>query len=255
MFTSEKQFTQRASNIVYEEVYFNSDMTENNYDNSTGYRLKYPELFSANNSQDKCIAPRKVNVKPSANQLKFTFVLDSFYNKNANIAIDVTPYNTMQEVLNEMKNQISSQNNGLYQMQYIYNTMSGILVISFIDENDELVEFKFEFTEVGNDGDLWEFFNQPGLPQFPTANYVDSIALSNVWNRDYLYVHASFSNSKYHYLCTTNDNWEYPTKLFYDNVFGYDFYIYFTTDGITKIIPYYANKLIELSFVLRKAGL
>ena len=253
MFTSEKQFTQRASNIVYEEVYFNSNMSENNYDNATGYKLKYPELFSANNSQDKCIAPRKVNIKPSAHQLRFSFVLDPGYDNKASIAIDVTPYNTMQEVLNEIKNQVADQNNGLYEMQYVYDTMTGLLSISFVDENDEIVEFKFEFTEVGNI-ELWKFFNQPGLPQLPTE-YTDSFGLSNVWNRDYLYVHASFSNSRYHYLCTTNEFWESPSKLFYDNVFGYDFYIYFTTDGITKIIPYYANKLIELSFVLRKERL
>lgn len=250
MFKSEKQFTERASKLIYEEVYFNSCMTEDNYDSASGYRLKYPELFSANNSQDKSIAPRKIRIIPSAHQLRFSFVLDPGYDNKASIAIDVTTYNTMQEVLNEIKNQVADQNNGLYKMQCTYDTMTGILFITFLDENDEIVEFKFEFTEVGNNIELWKFFNQPGEPQLPTE-YTDSIRLANVWNRDYLYVHASFSNSRYHYLCTSNDDWESPSKLFYDNVFGYDFFVYFTTNGITKIIPYYANKLIELSFILR----
>ena len=80
---------------------------------------------------------------------------------------------------------------------------------------------------------------------------ISSFNLTNVWNRTPLYVHASFSDSKNHYVCMTNDYWEKPSKLFYDNVHGLEFTIYFTTDGVNKIIPYYANKLLELSFILR----
>ena len=70
-----------------------------------------------------------------------------------------------------------------------------------------------------------------------------------------LYFHASFSDSKYHYVCKTNDYWEKPAKLFYDNINGLEFTVYFTTDGVHKIIPNWSNILLELSFILRTQDL
>ena len=48
---------------------------------------------------------------------------------------------------------------------------------------------------------------------------------------------------------------EKPAKLFYDNVNGLEFNVYFTTDGIHKIIPIWSNILLELSFILRTQDL
>ena len=249
MFKTEKQFTERASKLIYEEVYFNSCMTEDNYDSASGFRLKYPELFSANNSQDKSIAPRKIRIIPSAHQLKFDITIPTQIAPDIfSIQIDVTPENTTQEVLNEMKRQLKEQTED-YDLIYDYDTMSGHLNLTI---NNGVPFFYLDFENDSDEEQLWKFFNQRRSPGFGQANaMINSIELDNCWNRDYLYVHASFSNSRYHYLCTSNDDWESPSKLFYDNVFGYDFFVYFTTNGITKIIPYYANKLIELSFVLR----
>ena len=249
MFKTEKQFTERASKLIYEEVYFNSCMTEDNYDSASGFRLKYPELFSANNSQDKSIAPRKIRIIPSAHQLKFDITIPTQIAPDIfSIQIDVTPENTTQEVLNEMKRQLKEQTED-YDLIYDYDTMSGHLNLTI---NNGVPFFYLDFSNDSDEEQLWKFFNQSSNPGFGQANAtINIIELDNVWNRDYLYVHASFSNSRYHYLCTSNDDWESPSKLFYDNVFGYDFFVYFTTNGITKIIPYYANKLIELSFVLR----
>ena len=75
------------------------------------------------------------------------------------------------------------------------------------------------------------------------------------WNRTPLYFHASFSDSKHHYVCKTNDYWEKPAKLFYDNVNGLEFTVYFTTDGVHKIVPRWGEILLELSFILRTQNL
>ena len=51
-FKTERQFTTRQQKLIYEEVYFNNDMTINNYNPLTGYELKYPQFFTANPSQE-----------------------------------------------------------------------------------------------------------------------------------------------------------------------------------------------------------
>ena len=78
------------------------------------------------------------------------------------------------------------------------------------------------------------------------------IHLCNVWSREPLYVHASFSSSKKHYLCRTGDFWFKPSKYYYDNITNDEFDIFFTTDGTHWIIPYDAVKIIELCFILRQ---
>ena len=66
-YKSEKAFTKnQLKKLVYEEVYMNNDMTINNYNPNTGYQLNYPQFFSSNPSQDKSIAPRRIQVSIQA---------------------------------------------------------------------------------------------------------------------------------------------------------------------------------------------
>ena len=98
--------------------------------------------------------------------------------------------------------------------------------------------------------DMWDW-DEDDLNSYAPSE----TTLENVWNRDQLYLHASFSNSKRHYLCFSNEVWERPSKIYFDNTYGSEFSVYYTTDGIHRLDPLYAHKLIELSFVLRTSTL
>ena len=267
-YKSEKQFTKsQIKKLVYEEVYFNNDMTINNYNPYTGYQLQYPQFFSTNPSQDKSIAPRRIQITPSSHQFRlcisFRDAAAQEHSTNIFFLVDVLQGNTTQEILNFIReNSVCQDGGATYALRSVYDKMTGDLEFQAYNiTNMQPVEFKFMCPSYDDYMRFWEFLNQIGDPfsnlqidQNYTANsliYTFQYQLNNVWNREILYVHSSFSNSQYHYLCLSSEFWEKPSKLFYGNVNDNAFYIYFTTDGVHKIIPYYANKLIELSFVLR----
>lgn len=267
-YKTEAQFTNRQSTkLVYEEVYFNKDMTISNYNYNSGYELRYPQFFTANPSQDKSIAPRRVEVIPSAHQFRLCISFrdeeGQEHSTNQFFLIDALQGNTTQEILNLIRENSICTNNGItYGLRSIYDKTTGQLHFEGVDiTNLKAVEFRFMCPSKDDYNHFWMFLNQIGEPftniainnyyKQDSLIYLYSYELNNVWNRESLYVHTSFSNSQHHYMCLSTDYWEKPSKLFYGNVNDNAFFIYFTTDGVNKIIPYYANKLVELSFVLR----
>ena len=266
-FKTERQFTTRQQKLIYEEVYFNNDMTINNYNPLTGYELKYPQFFTANPSQDKSIAPRRVKITPSAHQFRLCISYkDSQGQEHSNnnfFLVDILQGNTTQEILNYIREQSICNDNGtVYELRSLYDKTTGLLIFQgFNITNLQFVDFRIMCPSYDDYAGFWKFLNQIDEPfndlkrnenyQLDSMMYVQIYSLNNVWNRETLYVHSSFSNSQHHYLCLSNEFWDRPSKLFYGNVNDNAFYIYFSTDGVNKIVPYYANKLIELSFVLR----
>ena len=48
MYRTEKQLTTKQNKVIYEEVYFNSNMTIENFNDNSGFLLTYPNKFSQN---------------------------------------------------------------------------------------------------------------------------------------------------------------------------------------------------------------
>ena len=115
-FKTERQFTTRQQKLIYEEVYFNNDMTINNYNPLTGYELKYPQFFTANPSQDKSIAPRRVKITPSAHQFRLCISYrddqGQEYSNNNFFLVDILQDNSTQEILNYIREQSLCNDNG-----------------------------------------------------------------------------------------------------------------------------------------------
>ena len=255
MYKTEKQLTTKQNKVVYEEVYFNSDMTQENY--NEGYRLTYPNKFSQNPSQDKSIGIRRVEVIPSPHSINVGVEYNGVGTSQF-VSCEYQSDNTLQEILINLLPQLTKNNCYLV---YAFDKMTGKLSIAAMN-NGVQTTFRFVCRTLAEYSQLWALFNQPGDIPFESylldsnfnttsLSFVQRYDFTNVWNRTPLYFHASFSDSKYHYVCKTDDYWEKPGKLFFDNVHGLEFQVYFTTDGVHKVIPFYAVKLLELSFILR----
>ena len=116
-YKSEKAFTRnQLRKLVYEEVYMNNDMTINNYNPNTGYQLNYPQFFSSNPSQDKSIAPRRIQVSPSSHQFRLCISYKDaalqVHSTNAYFLVDVLQDNTTQEILNFIRESSVCQDGG-----------------------------------------------------------------------------------------------------------------------------------------------
>ena len=276
MYRTEKQLTTKQNKKIYEEVYFENDFHLSNYKETSGFLLTYPNKFSQNPSQDKSIGIRRIDLDPGS---YFLYIAVEFQDGQQTIT---TPFyrgeyqsnNSLQEILVDLSNNLIYKNQDgtiIYKISYIYKPDEGVLKLYSVKidgQQNQIQQLPFRFVCFTYDDylRLWSLLNQlNGKPfegylqdedyDIDSLTFVNEYNFTNVWNRTPLYFHASFSDSKYHYVCKTNDYWEKPAKLFYDNVNGLEFNVYFTTDGIHKIIPIWSNILLELSFILRTQDL
>ena len=264
-FKKETQFTNNASKRVFEEVYTNDDLDNNK--TSDSYRLTVPQMFANNPSQEKAISPRRVMCEPKPHIFTAGVEYESSDGqklRTPNIRFDFTSTNNFEEIINDIVDKtIYDENNEMFKLMYSFNKLNGMLMIVAEDKYFAPVKFRFYCPYYDDYMELWSLFNQTNRPFYSeeenidnydelTTPLVDSYQLPNVWSREPLYVHASFSNSKKHYLCRTGDFWFKPSKYYYDNTNQNDFQIFFTTDGIHKIVPHDAVKIIELCFILRQ---
>ena len=287
-YKKESQFTNNASKRVFEEVYTNEDMTEEKiYDKS--YLLNVPQMFANNPSQEKAISVRRVICEPNnyhfnmrvcfidsrgepiystAERYTFTTHNDTdtilysiCQNMRSEKVVDI-PYEDEEDGEIVTKTETVTE---IYRLGYQYNKSTGELKFYAYEENGQIrpIPFKFEFDTYKDCLAFWSLLNQVGNPfnidvkpedfEADDMNYVyDVLTLNNVWSREPLYVHASFSNSTKHYLCRTGDFWFKPSKYYYDNINQNNFNVFFTTDGTHRIIPYSAVKIVELCFILRQ---
>lgn len=265
-FKKESQFTNNASKRVFEEAYFNDDMADNRANVSTkSYSLRVPEMFATNLSQEKAISPRRVSCVPNAHVFRCSVhyydLYDSYLNESEMQSFDFTSMNLLEEILSSLVEQtkIKTDDNE-YSLHYEYTKNTSSLSI-YATHNDNGVKFCFSCPTYKDYQELWGLFNQTSFPfgiendslyMEDSLDPIDILHLTNVWSRENLFVHSSFSSSKYHYMCRTNDFFNKPTKYYYDNINNNEFEIYFTTDGINKVIPYDSVKIIELAFILRQ---
>ena len=96
------------------------------------------------------------------------------------------------------------------------------------------------------------FLNQPETEANRTmlTDILSPKSFSNVWNRQSLYIHSSFSNSHRSLIGRNNDFYTSPSKKYQYSTSTNTFNIFFTSDGVTRIFPLYCDFYFDLSFIL-----
>jgi hypothetical protein len=273
MFNSEKQFTNRASKISFEETFMNVDTPDLSFSPSTGYRFGYPSDWLSNPSQRKMIGLRSLKITPSSHTLDFYISVKNIGETvtyiTKNIYWSITAENKLYEMLHILNSQLrepftldpdpTPESPTYYiSFEYQYDPKTGKLEMRafLVDPSNNKTDCKFEFFDINvaseNLEDFAKFLNQQDL----TAA-VDILEAStatktfyNVWDRNTLFFHASFSGSRRHLIGRNNDFWPTPSKKYDFRDSTNDFYVSFSTDGLNKLFPYYCNFYLELTFIL-----
>lgn len=257
MIQSEKEITKYASKISYEETYLSADLQAGDITNM-GYHFRYPPMWVNDNSTKKLIGLRRLEQIPSSETFNFDFleVTDGDEVKY-HVSVSVLPENSLTEILFEINRQIIEQSFSKRALHYVLTgtTLSMGIVdrdngsdidsyfgstlaqqaffinfLRFLNQSlEEIPDMLFYMTDVGNAQDTWIF--------------------NNVWDRKRLYFHSSFSRSNRQLLDKNNTHWEKPSKYYPAQSATSDFYIWFTTDGVNKVIPYYSDFHMDLCFV------
>lgn len=271
MFKTEKQLNKKATKIAIEEIFTKNEVVNNEYDSSVGYRFNYPTRWLADPSQNKMIGIRRLKIIPAAYYIVLRITAKIFDKtttlRSVPLVRDFTimSENKTEEILNKICSEFTWKTtyddptikNINYYLAYTYNyednSVKFYIKSDYTEDPDKT--FKFTIGTGANNPDtekFLKFMNQP-VNTINIANlntYTDYKTFHNVWDRNDLYFHASFSTSKRQYIGINNDFYMAPNKLFSFPTNTSEFTIRFTTDGIKNILPLYSNFIIELIFII-----
>ena len=265
MQVSEKQFNKKATVDAFDEIYTNFDVAvKDEYLADSGYPFDFPTRWLNDPSMNKRIAIRRLDVVPSSHS--FVIGLVSWKDDNEILEdkieildrIDITEHDNLIKVLSHMSNMLSVYDNDLEaykrRLMYEYNEKTNTLKF-YVKSVDENAKIKFNFEKTTDDSDLiefLEFLNQPITDD--NINYLqtetEEMVFNNVWSRDRLYIHASFSTSRRKFIGKRGDFYPNMNLLYPLPSNESIFHIYFTSDGKKTILIRYCNFDIQLCYIV-----
>ena len=264
MYKTERQFTTRASEYTIEEVYTNLDIPENEqYIPSEGYAFRYPQRWLNDPSQKKVVGIRRLRITPPRHITAYGLEIEKYEGTSTNVIeeefifsgkLDVLPENQLLEMLFKMRQDILDAStkkypNGdhIYLLQYSYENAELKFEIIDFAHADRLLKFRI----VDGNGEFLKFLNQSINETFDEImKFKYEHVFKNVWDRGYIEFHASFSESKRQFIGINDEFYQKPSLFFKSPHDGSVFYIRFTTDGKTPILPRYCRFIIQLCFVI-----
>ena len=268
-YRKEKDFQQKASFDTFDEIYTNIDISVNeNYDASQGYPFDYPIRWLRDASMNKRIAIRRLICTPTSHiiTLRLFSLLDSSSSPILiSERIEITQADNLVKVLSGMRLKFSKEDEEaekLYSLWYDYDTSTNGLCMSFIDNNDFAYRYYFEDPdECTNDNgekcypnidELLKFLNQPLTKENRLKLTTNTMfkEFDNVWNRDSVFFHASFSTSKRKYIGINGDFYMTPTLLYPPPSNESTFYIRFTSDGTKNILIRHCAFMVQLCYIV-----
>ena len=268
MYKSEKQFTKNASKLPVEEIYTSVDLDRGQeWDPNLGFNFQYPQRWVSDRSHKKAIGIRRLQVTPSAHNIELgcAFGLTKSDASQALqskagvenrsyfrfITLSITSRNSIDEIMTEIVKEFSDTINGTnYSFDYKYDYKTGELemwVGKAINGSSGYFCMKEYFKTSG----FLEFLNQEVVDdEFILATPEQKKIFRGVWNRENLYFHTSFSNSKLHFLGINGDHFDDPSVFYPFSTNSNDFRVWFSTDLIHKIIPRHCEFILQLCFVM-----
>ena len=275
MITSEKQFNRTSTVDSFDEIYTNHDVSAvNSYIADSGYPFEFPARWLNDPSMNKRIAIRRLDVIPTAHSFHlrlFSHVPPISDEENdptlriTNAKINITEYDNLIKVLAHICESLSSYNISLeaYERRLLfeYDETRNYLKM-WCEGTDNTYTTTFGLfgglmnTDEGGDvdddlKDFLRFLNQDTSEDM--VNYLKSDTekkeFYNVWSRDRLYIHASFSTSRRKYIGKRGDFYPVMNLLYPLPSNESTFSIFFTSDGQRTILIRYCNFDIQFCFI------
>ena len=258
---SEKQFNSKATSDAFDEIYSNHDISVNDdYNAGQGYPFDYPTRWLNDPSMNKRIAIRRLNVVPSSHSFSLRITAQDQTTWTHDENIEVTKYDTLLKVMGHMKNMYcqTTDANDFRKSQFMfqYDTANNKLTMNFFSVRSN-ANCKFKITAAPEKdteelNDFLRFLNQEpndanrAILTTPSTEKV----FYEVWDRDALQFHASFSTSKRKFIGLRNDFYMIPSVLYPAPTNESTFFIRFTSNGTKNILLRYCDFCIQLCFIV-----
>ena len=267
MLQSEKQFNSKATRDAFDDIYTNYDLSVNEtYLAENGYPYDYPTRWLNDPSMNKRIAIRRLTVTPSSHS--FTLYIQAqideqiendqnqpteaeYYNNV--ITVDVTHEESLIKVLNHICAQFSYDLIGAKGgLVYEFDPKTNKLEFRFINSKALNCSFALGNTDQNEVDDFLKFLNQPltaeSRGKLTNSNILKSF--DEVWDRDRIHFHASFSTSRRKFIGKRGDFYQTLSLLYPAPTNESTFYIRFTTNGIKNILIRHCDFDVQLCFIV-----
>jgi hypothetical protein len=270
MIDSERIQTTHSTKLSIEQNYLSIDVQQQNATAEDGYQFQYPIRWMRDPSQHKMIGIRKLELRPNEYMLDFDIgweLHNDVQNRSAqrNIKCLAKEDTDVLAGLAEIQKQFNSKNpctdDGLnYSLKFDIEDSKHIGF--WVIENATSTVCNCGFVFAGAWDNFFYFMNQPYdviIDAFGNETSATNNRLTNaqqihefhdVWDRQHLMFHASFSDSPHHFIGKNYDFYPKPSLLFpcCDNT--NDFNIYFTIDGQHRVLPIWGIFCVQLAFIV-----
>ena len=270
---NEKQFNTKSSYDTFDGIYTNYDISVNkDYSAASGYPFDYPIRWLNDPSMNKRIAIRRLDATPSSHS--FTIFISTKVDEPTTtddyidvdeelyfekfIVVDITYQDTLIKVLNFIANSFKYENkSGEGGLVYHYDNKNNTLNFEFHNSTSALCDFKF-YSYSADDSissstldEFLKFLNQETIPSNYRLliSYTTDKKFYEVWDRNRLHFHASFSTSRRHFIGKRGDFYQNLTLL-YPISNETTFNVRFKTDGYKNILLRYTDFDIQLCFII-----
>ena len=267
MLKPDRKYTNQASKIMFEESFMRADSRDTYNDASTGINFDYPIQFASNKSAKKMIGLRNLSITPTIHTIRLyvqMYLADGLttIGDDCDIEWTISEANNLEEILH-LFTEIDPGVEG-YAFGYSFNPSTGQVQLYGYDVTDPKTHLPIEFTDPERDDtkatpqeiypnftSFLKFLNQEtGATNNVNLSSTTTKSFTGCWNRETLFIHASFASSHRRLIGRNNDFWQTPSKKYEFSSSTNDFNIFFTTDGQTRIFPLYCQFYFEISFIL-----
>lgn len=278
---SERQFNSKATTEAFDEIYTNHDVSVNEtYLAQSGYPFDYPTRWLNDPSMNKRIAVRRLDVLPSTHSFTIQVYAEmnesgvieekngvykkedgSYYYMKA-ATFDVPYTESLIKVLNYMCQTFSYEDSfdAVGGLSYKYDVNTNRLILEFKNTSGGQCKFsidecKFSMVPLDykpNIDDMLKFLNQPVDIEHRVilSDKTETKIFDEVWTRDRLYFHASFSTSRRKFIGKCGDFYQTLTLLYPSPTNESTFYIRFTSNGIKNILIRHCEFDIQLCYIV-----
>ena len=281
--------TRGESKYMLEEIYFSDICGDNENKDDNGqfiginpqkawfdngkYRFQFPPLWYQSTCNNKAIGLRSITLVPDT----VRFRADVYIYKTNSEHPEVDDWEkidsfrvTIQEpsergilyIISEfmllIKNHVDATLKDeaiIFDWGYSYKTQE-LSIAVFSDDYQKARNYGVRF----NVDAMYESESQCGLIELLNTTYKylntisDSFDFNNVWNRESLFVHASFVNgTSFQVLGRSGEFYPKPSKMYRFNGNSPDFYFELSYDGIHPIQHKFARFIVQLAYIYNDA--
>lgn len=264
-YQNERQMSTRASKFPIEEYYTNMDVNPNmEVDPNVGFTYDFPVRWANDPSLNKAIGVRRLDCIPTCHvfQPAITYYLPNVttdddgnekvtYSYGAYISkkYAVTKNNNLLEILTDMSVNLSTSE---YTLNYDYSSDGTLTFTAYSVKAKRNTQFYFGFY-VSSIASFLRFLNQEDTTEnrkILTDYTVMEKTFTNVWDRENLEFHTSFSTSKRGFIGLKGDFYPNISYIFCEGTDSPQFTLWFTSDGKNRILPRYCHFICQLTFIL-----